>query len=78
VSLDDLANVDRVIGARDARRVVRVADQPDAALRRHPPRRRRLPARGVTSVIDNTFASSFNQQPLSLVSTCRCRARRSI
>ena len=33
-------------------------------------------ARGVLSVIDNTFASPINQQPLAVwASTWRCRAR---
>ena len=67
VSLEELATPDRVIGDRTRMRVVRVADQPDAALRR---RRSAIAeacrARGVLSVIDNTFASPINQQPLAL------------
>ena len=47
--------------------LVRVADQPDAALRRHrAPSPAACRARGVLSVIDNTFASPINQQPLAL------------
>ena len=66
-SLEELAAPERLIGERDAAGLVRVADQPDAALRRH---RARSPPpaapRGVISVIDNTFASPINQQPLAL------------
>ena len=61
------ASPTRVIGDRTRLRLVRVADQPDAALRRHPARSpRACRARGVLSVIDNTFASPINQQPLAL------------
>jgi cystathionine beta-lyase/cystathionine gamma-synthase len=66
VSLDDLANVDRVIGART--RVVWFESPINPTLRCVDIRRvaDACRARGVTSVIDNTFASSINQQPLSL------------
>ena len=46
--------------------MVRVASEPDAPLRGHLPGRRRLPRAGVLSVIDNTFATPLNQQPLAL------------
>ena len=66
VSLEELANLDRVIGARTrlvwfetpinpTLRCVDIARVADACR-----------ARGVTSVIDNTFASPINQQPLAL------------
>jgi cystathionine beta-lyase/cystathionine gamma-synthase len=66
VSLDDLANVDRVITART--RVVWFESPINPTLRCVDIRRvaKACRARGVTSVIDNTFASSINQQPLAL------------
>ena len=67
VSLEELAEPDRVIGDRHAARLVRVADQPDAALRGRPARSPTPAARAASSsVIDNTFASPINQQPLAL------------
>jgi cystathionine beta-lyase/cystathionine gamma-synthase len=66
VSLEDLANLDRVIGSKTklvwfespinpTLRCVDIRKVADACR-----------ARGVLSVIDNTFASSMNQQPLAL------------
>jgi cystathionine beta-lyase/cystathionine gamma-synthase len=66
VSLDDLANLDRVI--TDRTRVVWFESPINPTLRCVDIRRvaDACRARGVTSVIDNTFASSINQQPLAL------------
>jgi cystathionine beta-lyase/cystathionine gamma-synthase len=66
VSLDDLANLDRVITIRT--RVVWFESPINPTLRCVDIRRvaDACRARGVISVIDNTFASSINQQPLAL------------
>ena len=67
VTLEELADPARVDRRADAPVLVRVADQPDAALRGRPRRSRgACRARGVLSVLDNTFASPINQQPLAL------------
>ena len=61
------ANRPELLVAAHKAGLVRVADQSDAALRGHcrqSPRACR--ARGVISVIDNTFASPINQQPIAL------------
>ena len=56
-----------MIGDRDAAGLVRVADQPDAAVRRRRGGSRTPAARAASlSVLDNTFASPINQQPLAL------------
>jgi cystathionine beta-lyase/cystathionine gamma-synthase len=66
VSLDDLANLDRVIGGKT--RLVWFESPINPTLRCVDIRRvaDACRARGVLSVIDNTFASSMNQQPLAL------------
>ena len=66
VSLDDLANLERVIG--DRTKLVWFESPINPTLRCVDIRRvaEACRARGVTSVIDNTFASSMNQQPLAL------------
>ena len=64
VSLDDLANLERVIS--DRTRLVWFESPINPTLRCVDMRRvaDACRARGVTSVIDNTFASPMNQQPL--------------
>jgi cystathionine beta-lyase/cystathionine gamma-synthase len=66
VSLDDLANLDRIVTART--RVVWFESPINPTLRCVDIRRvaDACRAHGVTSVLDNTFASSINQQPLAL------------
>jgi cystathionine beta-lyase/cystathionine gamma-synthase len=66
VSLDDLANLDRVIGGKT--RLVWFESPINPTLRCVDIRAvaAACRARGVLSVIDNTFASSMNQQPLAL------------
>ena len=66
ISLDDLATLERVI--TDRTRVVWFESPINPTLRCVDVRRvaEACRARGVTSVIDNTFASSINQQPLAL------------
>ena len=64
--LESLADPERVIGPTHEGALVRVADQSDAPLRRRPRVAAACRARGVLSVIDNTFASPINQQPLAL------------
>src|SRR6185503_16873753 len=66
ISLDDLATLERVI--TDRTRVVWFESPINPTLRCVDIRRvaAACRARGVTSVIDNTFASSINQQPLAL------------
>ena len=66
---EDLAAPDHVIGPKTKVRVVRVADQSDAAVCGHRARRGGCRARGVSRSIDNTFASPINQQPLRSAST---------
>ena len=66
ISLDDLANLERVIS--DRTRLVWFETPINPTLRCVDIRRiaEACRARGVTSVIDNTFASPINQQPLAL------------
>jgi len=66
VSLDDLAHLDRVLG--DRTRLVWFESPINPTLRCVDIRAvaAACRARGVLSVIDNTFASSMNQQPLAL------------
>src|SRR5207253_1527757 len=66
VTLDDLANPDRVIGPRT--RIVWFESPINPTLRYVDVKRvaDACRARGVMSVIDNTFASPINQQPLAL------------
>jgi cystathionine beta-lyase/cystathionine gamma-synthase len=66
ISLDDLANLERVIS--DRTRLVWFETPINPTLRCVDIRRiaETCRARGVTSVIDNTFASPINQQPLAL------------
>jgi len=66
VTLDDLANLERVIG--DRTRLVWFETPINPTLRCVDVRRvaAACRARGVTSIIDNTFASPINQQPLAL------------
>jgi cystathionine beta-lyase/cystathionine gamma-synthase len=66
ISLDELANLDRVI--TDRTRIVWFESPINPTLRCVDVRRvaESCRARGVTSVIDNTFACSINQQPLAL------------
>ena len=51
---------------RDEAGVVRVADQSDAPVHRYRRRGERVPGTRVISVLDNTFASPINQQPIAL------------
>ena len=66
ITLDDLANLERVIG--DRTRLVWFETPINPTLRCVDIRRiaAACRARGVTSIIDNTFASPINQQPLAL------------
>jgi cystathionine beta-lyase/cystathionine gamma-synthase len=66
ISLDELATLERVI--TDRTRVVWFESPINPTLRCVDVRRvaEACRSRGVTSVIDNTFASSINQQPLAL------------
>ena len=66
ISLDDLANLERVFSHRT--RLVWFESPINPTLRCVDIRRvaEACRARGVTSVIDNTFASPMNQQPLAL------------
>ena len=66
ISLDELANLDRVF--TDRTRMVWFESPINPTLRCVDIRRvsEACRARGVTSVIDNTFASPINQQPLAL------------
>ena len=66
ISLDDLANLERVIS--DRTKLVWFETPINPTLRCVDIRRvaEACRARGVTSVIDNTFASPINQQPLAL------------
>ncbi len=66
ISLDELATLERVF--TDRTRVVWFESPINPTLRCVDVRRvaESCRARGVTSVIDNTFASSINQQPLAL------------
>ena len=66
-SLDELRHARTRHRRSDQGALVRVADQPDAAVRRHRRDRRGVPgARSVISIIDNTFASPLNQQPIAM------------
>jgi cystathionine beta-lyase/cystathionine gamma-synthase len=66
ISLDDLANLERVFS--DRTRLVWFESPINPTLRCVDIRRvaEACRARGITSVIDNTFASPMNQQPLAL------------